>query len=50
MPKKTQDDKYDRFSSAAGVAKAGTKSPYAELSAKRMKKSNSKTTGKKSGK
>ena len=41
MPKK-QDDKYDRFSSAAGVAKIGIKSPYANLSAKKMKKSNDK--------
>ena len=36
--KKTANDEYDRFSSAAGVAKAGTKSPYANLSAKKMKK------------
>ena len=51
MPKKTSNnDRYDRFSSAAGVAKIGTKSPYADLSAKKMKKSNSKTTSKKSGK
>ena len=31
-------DKYDRFTSAAGVVKAGTKSKYASLSAKKMKK------------
>lgn len=46
MPKKTTNDKYDRFSSAGGVAKAGTKSPYANLSAKKMKKSGTSKKGK----
>ena len=44
--KKTNNDAYDRFSSAGGVAKAGTKSPYASLSAKKMKKSKTTKKGK----
>ena len=38
MPaKKKTNDKYDRFSSAGGVAKVGTKSPYANLTKKNGK-------------
>lgn len=42
MPaKKKTNDRYDRFSSAGGVAKVGTKSPYANLTKKNVKKSSS---------